>query len=97
MPVRALRFAHVSEMKFIHQTVAERPGVGQIVLLEALLNTRAKTGNIRSRSLKVVKGIKKSVVREIIVGAEILFVADAMVEPYGGLVLTITSVQHGLK
>src|ERR1043166_5066881 len=95
--VGSLRLAHVGEVKFIHQAVAESPRVSEVVLLKTLFDAGAEARHVRACSLKIIEWIEKIFVSEIVVGAEILLVVDAMVEPRRQLVLTVTCVQDRLK
>src|ERR1700722_4772629 len=56
----------------------------------------AKSGNICTRRLEIIKGLKIGIVSEVIVKAEILPRVDVMVEAQGELILRISANGHSL-
>ena len=76
----SLCFAEVSEMCLVHQVIADRPVVGKVVLLVALLSIGAEVERSRAACLKTGVGIEQGAVVEIVVSGEVLLVVDAMVK-----------------
>ena len=76
----SLRFAIVVEPKLIHRAVTDRPGVGEIPLLKALIDSGGKSGHVCARSLELSEWQNNVVIVEIVVTAEVLLVVDAVVD-----------------
>src|SRR5579871_5204561 len=86
---RQLPFAHVRDSSFIHQRVADRPGVARIVLLASGSNLGTETRNVGARCLEVVEGLKLVIVGVVIVEAEILTRVNVVVEADSELILPL--------
>src|ERR1700687_220202 len=75
----SLCFAIVVKTKLIHRAVADRPSVGQVPLLETLLNRGSEPWHVCASSLELREWKDHAVVIKIIVSTEVLFVVDAMI------------------
>src|SRR5579859_1179781 len=92
----SLCFAVIVEAEFVDRAVADRPGVGQIVLLEAFGNDRRKAGHVGACGLELSEGQGYVVIVEVVVSAEILAVADAVVDLERELVAALGLHRRGL-
>src|SRR6266566_3141123 len=84
-----LGFAVVVKPEFIDRAVVDGPGMADIPLLKALFCRRSKAGDVCASGLELSKRRDQAVVVEIIVNAEILAVADSVVELERELVAAI--------
>ena len=91
-----LRFAIVVEAELVDRGVVDRPGMAQVVLLEAFVGDGSETRYIRAGSLKLRKGRNYVVIIEIIVEAKILLVIEPVIESQSELVAAIGLHRYGL-
>src|ERR1017187_6467205 len=92
---RQLALAIEIETEFIHSAVADRPGVGDVPLLEALLYSVSEPGEIRARQFEVGKWAVCGVVVEIVVEAQVLLVIQQVVKFSCNLVAADGPDRHG--
>src|SRR5262249_41753568 len=93
----ALGLPHVSEAKFIHQVVADRPRVTEVPLLESLFSVGAEARYVGACSLEVVKGFEYRLITKIVVGGQLLFIVQAVIETDGELIVAVMPSEHCLK
>src|SRR5437868_2425391 len=94
MAVGALGLTHVIEAEFIDQTIADGPGMAEVVLLEALFDGVPEPRHVSARCLEGVERREVVFVREVVVGGEALLVVDAMVKAEGDLILAVVLGEH---
>src|SRR4029077_20273149 len=87
-----LRLAKIVKSNLVDRRRADRPGVAQIPLLRARLEDCPETGERSSGSLKNGKRIGPAIVIEIIVGGELLYTGDAVVESDCELIGLLASI-----
>src|ERR1700678_270460 len=76
---RLLPFAVVIETEFIHCAVANSEGVSNVPLLKAFRDNVSEPGEIRAGEFKVGERVQRSVVIEIVIDAQVLFIIDPVV------------------
>src|ERR1700693_3864901 len=91
-----LAFAHIGEAGFIDQGIRDGPSMAGVELLIPRPHIGAKSRNVRSGSLKIIKRSKIRVISKVVVEAESLPGVDVMVEPEGELILRVSTGRHGL-
>src|SRR5262249_5443154 len=94
---RSLSFAIVVEPKFIDRGVAERPGVGNVPLLQAFVDNGTETRHARSGCLEYRERRDQMVIFEVVISAEVLRPVNSMIKPDRKLVGTLRLYGGGNK
>ena len=96
MVVVKLAFAEVSEARFVDQGGRGRPCLAQVELLVARSVDGSESRHVGARGFKVGKGLLLGIVIEVVIEAQLVVVADMLVEPEGGLNSLFGLVRHRL-
>src|SRR5271165_6297869 len=91
-----LALAHINEARLVHDRIAYRPGVTEIVLLIPAVVVVAETRNRRTRTLERVVGSQYRSVIKVIVEAQALMIVDLVIKTERELICIIRAHRHRL-
>ena len=92
-----LPFAHVGEAGLVHYVVAKSPRVAEVVLLKALADIAAETGDICASKLEESQRLEQTLIGEVVIKTEALLVINPVVDTRRDLVLAVTTCGNGLE
>src|SRR5208282_1314120 len=75
-----LALAIVIEAELVHRVVADRPGVSNVPLLEALRHNVSEAGEIGACQFEAGKGVERAIVVEIVIEAQVLLFIQPVVD-----------------
>ena len=76
-----LRFTVVVEAELVNGCVVDGPGMANVPLLKSLVSYRSEAGHIRPGRFKLSKRRHEVMIVKVIVEAQVLTAADAVIEP----------------
>ena len=85
---RSLPLAVVVEPKFIDSGITQRPGVGEVPLLIAVINDRSETGHTRPCCFEHRERRNRVIVVKVVIDAQVLLRIQSVIEPHRELIAT---------